>query len=194
MNDIMAMLIIVASVLLVSVLTAAAALGAIRGRVGYGTRALEGFETDREISVTVVELPVWSGGWDEGSVSDAKYTLITMPHKAKLPWVVEVLDGEARRHDKKRFVEWASEKRDPRQTPEEIRLPRGSGFETVAENVVRRELDLNDIFQIRGVARIEPAQVHYVERGDLLDPAYLRTVTGVLLRLADEAEKVGAGA
>ena len=194
MSTIIAILIISAACVVIATFAFGAIARRGRRRAGYGIRALEGFEADREVSVSVVELPLWTGGWDAGAVSDAAYTIITVPHSAELPWVVEVRDGEASRLDKQGFEVWAKEKHDPRLTPDDIRLPRGSGFEDVAENIVRRALDMDDVFRIKGVVRIEPTQVRYVEQGDLLDPAYLRIVAGVLLQLTDAAEKTSAPA
>ncbi len=188
--------------LLLSVLilaAAGAAVGAVlvilmvrqaRRRAGYGIQALAGFTGERTVSARVVEVPDWTGGWEDGALAETPYTVLTVPHSAELPWVVEINNGSAERLDKRSFAEWASSRPDAIETPSSLRSGDGDRqAEEQAETFLGQALAKDDLLRVRGTVRLEPAQVRFVERGDLLEPGYLRMVAGLLLQLTEEAEK-----
>ena len=147
-------------------------------RSGYGIRALQSFASGspRPLEATVVRLPAWSGAWDEGSVAEKPFTVITVPHAASLPWVLEIQDGEAGRLDKSGFEGWSQRNGAAGSVPYTLRLP---AREQASEDLgsLLDALELDELAPVRGVLRVEPTQVRYVEQGDLLEPAYLPPLT-----------------
>jgi hypothetical protein len=152
-------------------------------RSGFGIYALDGFghEVQRAVKASVVRIPDWTGGWDAGSVTETPYTVVTLAHQAHAPWVLELYDGDVSRLERSGFETWAhSHAVAP--APEALRA---SGD----DDRLHDALIINDLAYVRGVIRLEPTVVRFAEEGDLLDPDYLRMVGGLLVRLAESAER-----
>jgi hypothetical protein len=152
-------------------------------RSGFGIYALDGFghEVQRAVKASVVRIPDWTGGWDAGSVTETPYTVVTLAHQAHAPWVLEFHDGDVSRLERSGFEAWAH---GPAVAPAPVALWADGDDDRLHDALI-----INDLAYVRGVIRLEPTVVRFAEEGDLLDPDYLRMVGGLLVKLAEQAER-----
>ena len=152
-------------------------------RSGFGIYALNGFghEVQRAVKASVVRVPDWTGGWDAGSLTETPFTVVTLAHQAHAPWVLEFYDGDVSRLERSGFEAWAH---GPAVAPAPKALRDGGEDDRLHDALI-----INDLAYVRGVIRLEPTVVRFAEEGDLLDPDYLRMVGGLLVKLAERAER-----
>lgn len=172
-------------------------------KAGYGIKALErwgaSIETgpttsgDRPIAATFTSagkkaivdiIDVWE--WMDYSYREP-HTRIRVEHAGEIPCVVEVRNGRMDHtslFDKHAYMEGKKRDLDPRDVSIESEIN-----ENVVAEWIRHVFDNQSILELKGILRIEPEQVYFLEQGKLLDGEYLRDAANVLISLAEKIEK-----
>lgn len=171
-------------------------------KAGYGIKALErwgarietGLTTsgDRPIAATFTSagkkaivdiIDVWE--WMDYWYSEP-HTRIRVEHADEIPCVAEVPHGRMdhiRFFDKHVYMEGNKRDLDIRNASIESKIN-----ENVVAEWIRFVFDNQNLSELKGILRIEPEQVCFLERGELLDGEYLKDAANVLISLAEKIE------
>ena len=172
-------------------------------KAGYGIKALERWgariETgpttsgDRPIAATftsagkkaivdIIDVWEWMDYW-----YCKPHTRIRVEHAGEIPCVAEVPHGRMDHisfFDKHAHMEGKKRDLDPRDVSIESKIN-----ENVVAEWIRHVFDNQSISELKGILRIEPEQVYFLEQGELLDGEYLKDAANVLISLAEKIEK-----
>ncbi|MEX2430984.1 MAG: hypothetical protein WD645_03590, partial [Dehalococcoidia bacterium] len=109
-------------------------------------------------------------------------TRVSIAHAARLPYVVVFSGGKVSCYEKKGYEEWTGEGGDPRCVP----LP---AQQLCDLGLLQRLQSVAGLREVEGIIAIEPRRVAALEEGERLTPAYAAQLAGIMLALAEEAEK-----
>ncbi len=176
-------------------------------KAGDGLRALEGTikEADRTIRADIFEVTddfqtalsgsPMSGGYREVHVP---WTRIRVSHRGKIPCVVEVVNGNIKRmrfFDKDAYMEWRNQQKDHRKVPKKVKIWGRKVATAYPSKMIpsvlhesERIFDEYYMAKVKGIIRIEPDQVVFMQMGDPLEGENLKMVTYLLSRLATNTE------
>lgn len=113
------------------------------------------------------------------------HTRIIVKHAGEMPCVVEVRYGKISLFDKHAYMEWKKRDLDPRDVPTESRIN-----DNMAAEWIRHIFDNQNISELKGILRIEPEQVYFLQEGEFLEGKYLKDAANVLIGLS---RKIGKG-
>jgi len=181
-------------------------------KAGYGIKTLEKLgakvEThgdysiatltlaDRDVFVDSVEIM----DCDEEGCWTVPFLRIRVKHTGKIPCVMEVCNGN-RRHieffDRDAYMEWKKQQgEDLRDVPGKVKIhgikvPTAypEGLIPLMMERARHIFDDPGIAQLKGILRIEPEQVFFLQEGDLPEQEHLRNIVNLLVGLSEKTEK-----
>ena len=128
------------------------------------------------------------------------WTRIRVRHTGKVPCVMEVVKGNTRKirfFDKNAYMGWKKKQKELHKVPKKVKIegqkvPTAYRKEMISLVWDKAEpiFDDENIAEVKGIIRIEPRQVLFLEKGDLLDGEYLTMVGNLIFRLAEKTGRI----
>jgi hypothetical protein len=135
---------------------------------GYGITALDSLDFgERDVDAKIVRMADPTLYWAADRVAETADTVVTVGHKASVPCVIEYRGGEAGAINADSLTGLMSK-------PPRSKVP---------------AVSLQQLGFVQGVIQIGPDHIRFVERGELLEPGYLRAVVLELVAIGESAER-----
>lgn len=169
-------------------------------KAGYGVKALERWGArlekgstisgDRPIAATFTSagkkatvdiVEIWEYMDHHYSIP---HTRIIVEHAGEIPGVVEMRYGRVSIFDKHAYMEWKKRDLDPRDVPTKSRIN-----DNMAAEWMRHIFHNQKISELKGILRIEPEQVYFLQEGEFLEGKYLKDAANMLIGLSRKIEK-----